>query len=80
MFKLIDMRRKAYAEVFKDKNGERVLADLKRFCHGDSPTFVKNDPNGREQAYREGRREVWLRIIKYLNLTPAEIEALQEKI
>lgn len=50
-----------------------VLADLRRFCRADRPTY---SPTDRETALREGRREVWLRMTEALELpepTVAEI-------
>jgi hypothetical protein len=47
-----------------------VLADLARFCRADESTF-NADP--RVEGVLQGRREVWLRIAKHLNLTPDEL-------
>lgn len=52
-----------------------VLADLKRFCHADYPTF---DPDARVHALREGRREVWIRIQHHLQLSDRQIADLKE--
>ena len=48
-----------------------VLADLERFCHANSTTHVEGDSHGTAQL--EGRRQVWLRIQGYRNLSDAEI-------
>ena len=54
---------------------EIVLADLKRFCHADSSCF---DVDPRAHAMREGRREVWLRIQAFLQLTDRQIAGITE--
>lgn len=47
-----------------------VLADLAKFCHANDTTAVSNDPIA--IAIREGRRQVWTRINRALNLTPEQ--------
>lgn len=71
-------KKRAYSRIFDGADGEVVLTDLKKFCRADMSTFEVDDPNGRVSALREGRREVWLRINKYLNLTEAEIDRFNE--
>jgi len=68
---------RAYAATFQkgSPETEMVLADLKRFCHADTPCWAE-DP--REHAMREGRREVWLRIQQHLKLTDADIDRLTD--
>lgn len=56
--------------------GEIVLSDLRKFCHADKPTIFTSDPH--LMARREGRREVWNRIINYLNLDEYEVRKLME--
>lgn len=65
-------RAQAYQRTFKGIYGERVLTDLARFCRADESTFNK-DP--RIEGVLQGRREVWLRITKHLNLTEDELLA-----
>lgn len=67
----IRSRQTAYRFVFKsdDKAVEMVLKDLAKFCRANKTCF-HNDP--RIHANLEGRREVFLRIIEHLNLTPDE--------
>lgn len=55
--------------------GERMLADLRNFCRGNASTF---DPDPRIHALLEGRREVLLRIINFLNVDSAELAKLVE--
>lgn len=69
-------RKIAYLRVFKpdDKAAhadsvEIVLKDLAKFCRANTSCF-NSDP--RAHALQEGRREVWLRIMEHLNLTPDE--------
>lgn len=66
----LEDKRKAYEVVFGGPLGQIVLNDLADFCRADSSTF---DPDPRVHAFVEGRREVWLRINEFLNLTPAEL-------
>lgn len=63
-------RQKAYQEVFKADSelAKIVLKDLSKFCRGDESTFHQD---ARAHAVLEGRREVWLRIRKHLDL-PSE--------
>src|SRR4051794_40396105 len=71
-------RQTAYRAVF-DPNGARtaaVLRDLARFCRAHASTF---HADARIHAVLEGRREVWLRIQKHLNLTSDELWAIHEK-
>ena len=63
-------RKQAYQRTFTGNSGERVLEDLARFCRADESTF-HTDP--RVEGIMQGRREVWLRISKHLNLTPDEM-------
>lgn len=73
---LLDRRRRSYQLTFRNPVGEQVLADLARFCRASETTFHE-DP--RLHAVLEGRREVWLRVQKYLQLSAEEIYQLQRK-
>jgi hypothetical protein len=68
---LIRGRQFSYQQVFgrENKFAEAVLKDLAKFCYADSTSFHA-DP--RIHALAEGRREVWLRIMQHLNMTPEE--------
>lgn len=57
------------------RDGEAVLADLRDFCFAQKSTF---HPDARVQAQREGRREVWLRIMNFLNLDETQVQKLME--
>ncbi len=65
-----------------DADAALVLADLKRFCYAErttakvSPTTQTIDPLA--MAFAEGRREVYMRIVGFLNLDEATIRNLSE--
>lgn len=77
-------RRRAYRHTFlrtddnkPDRATEAVLKDLARFCCANTTT-IRISPVGRTidplaMAVAEGRREVFLRIAKFLYLTDADI-------
>jgi hypothetical protein len=81
--KIADYRRKlhgiafAYNRVFDKQSVHttEVLKDLARFCRAHETTFHA-DP--RLHAVLEGRREVWLKIQQYLQLSTAEIYELHK--
>ena len=64
-------RGQSYRFTFKGVHGEAVLQDLAKFCRADDTTFL---PDARASAVLDGRREVWLRIQKHLNLTDDELQ------
>lgn len=72
-------RQQAYQQTFPPGNrfSDAVLKDLARFCRAHTSTFHA-DP--RAHAVLEGRREVFLRIEKFLKLTPEEIWELYGKV
>jgi len=63
-------RARAYAKIFCGNSKELtpdakiVLGDLERFCFATTPTF---DTDPARAALKEGRREVFLRIMHTLN-------------
>ncbi|CAB4132162.1 hypothetical protein UFOVP134_49 [uncultured Caudovirales phage] len=67
------LRRQAYQLTFSSPIGQRVLEDLAEFCRANETCFHA-DP--RMHAVLEGRREVWLRIRKFLDLTAEQQAAL----
>ena len=71
-------RKQAYVRVFGHDTIETriVLADLAKFCRANQTTFLE-DP--RAHAALEGRREVFLRIQTYLELSPDELWELYRK-
>lgn len=64
-------RKIAYEFVFgkEDKAVELVLRDLAKFCRANKTCF---NADVRIHANLEGRREVFLRIMEHLKLTPDE--------
>jgi hypothetical protein len=64
-------RAQAYKRTFSGIYGERVLIDLASFCRANESTF---NPDARAEGVLQGRREVWLRISKHLNLTEDELQ------
>lgn len=72
----IDARQKAYKTAFGGEPGKEVLKDLAVFCGSQRSSF-SSDPL--EMAFREGRREVFLRIQQHLNITEDDIWNLYER-
>ena len=64
-------RGQAYRKTFQTIYGERVLSDLAKFCRANESTFT---PDPRAEGILQGRREVWLRISKHLNLSEDELQ------
>lgn len=64
-------RQRSYQVLFDNKSvdAEAVLKDLAKFCRANQTCF-HNDV--RVHANLEGRREVFLRIMEHLKLTPDE--------
>lgn len=58
------------------RGGEMLLADLREFAFAGGRTVFSSDPL--VMARREGRREVFMRIINYLNLDEAVVQKLME--
>jgi hypothetical protein len=79
---LLLRRRDAYRRTFLDadgrpnRNAERVLADLRRFCRATAPSFTPGDPY--TTALLEGRREVWNRLMAFLQLDDDRVWHLTE--
>jgi hypothetical protein len=61
--------------VAESPMGEVVLKDLAKFCRAHETTF-HTDPH--IAALMEGRREVWLRIQQYLQLTDKQLWLLRK--
>lgn len=58
------------------RGGRIVLGDLARFCRAHQPTNFSTEPL--IMARREGRREVFVRILNYLNLDESVVQKLME--
>jgi hypothetical protein len=81
-------RKTAYRRTFLDASGnisrdaEIVLADLRKFCRGNSTTVIVSpisktiDPMA--MAMAEGRREVWLRLLAHLHIDEKQVFNLEE--
>lgn len=67
-------RRVNFRLTYMQPAGRQVLADLETFCCASRTTADTNDPI--QMAIREGRRQVWLRIQRAINLTPEEMLAI----
>lgn len=64
-------RMRAYKDVFQRSGScEAVMADLAKFCHFLASTY--HPTSERETWILEGRRQVYLRIVQHLRLTPEE--------
>lgn len=81
-------RKQAYRRLFQDasgnlsRDGELVLADLRRFCRATSTTVhvspISKSIDPLAMAMAEGRREVWMRIMAHLHLDEKQVFNLQE--
>jgi len=67
---IIRHRKRDYGHAFLSPAGQGVLQDLATFCRATESCF---DPDPRVHAVAEGRREVWLRIQRHLNLTSEQL-------
>lgn len=63
-------RKRAYQLSFPDPKNNECLKDLAKFCHADE---VCGGGNLYLLGVADGRREVWLRIQKHLNLQPDQL-------
>lgn len=76
--RLIDFlrgRKRDYQLTFGSPIGQRVLTDLAVFCRATETCF---DPDPRLHAVAEGRREVFLRIARHLNLSSEQLFAIYQ--
>lgn len=76
-------RKGAYARLFKEKDhigpdASIILADLRRFCRADGTSTFSENPQ--KMALLEGRREVFERIMAYINASDDDIKRLQEQV
>ncbi len=71
----------SFRDVFRAPEGplrrsaEHVLADLRDFCFARASSF---NSDALTMARREGRRDVWLRIARYLDLDENQVSQLME--
>ncbi len=73
IYEMFRRRKVDYQVALTSPAGQAVLIDLAKFCRANDTCF---NEDARLHAVLEGRREVWLRIQKYLNLTPDQLYAL----
>lgn len=74
-------RRSHYRNIFNGKQSSNaVLADLKRFCRGQSsPLMVSNGVTDTfATAVAIGRQEVFNRIVQMINIDDAELLKIKE--
>lgn len=71
-------RKAAYQTAFTTQYGGVVLRDLADFCHFYKTTEAPQDE--RLSALREGRRQVFLRIMHHLNLSQEQLSALYRDV
>lgn len=69
--------KKTYLRVFQSEDGQTILADLERKCHGKATTFPKN-LNALELARNEGRRQVFLYIKTVLLWDEERLQKMME--
>lgn len=72
--RFLTTRRQAYITAFEGIPGEKVLADLAKFCRAHGST---GHPDPYMAARMDGRREVWLRIQEHLNLSDEDLWKLR---
>ena len=70
----IERRTEIYKRVFGTDDGKLVLEDLADFCRMKETAFVPGDIYG--TVYQEGMKNVYLHILRVLNLTDKEISEL----
>lgn len=79
-------RRAYYLDVFghpetRNPGQVAVLADLRGFCYADKriASVARNGAvDTHAMALLEGRREVWLRISRFLNLTEEQLARIEQ--
>ena len=76
-------RRSYYRATFQTPSGEKVLADLRRFCRATHSSVIVSPQSGmidtHAMAVNEGRREVFLRIASHLHLDDADLLRMREE-
>lgn len=69
----ITKRQQSYRTRFPNPRQDPILKDLCWYCRANWTTY---DPDPRIHARLEGRRDVWLRIQRHLNLSPEDLFAI----
>lgn len=65
----------SYKQVFGTPEGKRVLNDILKHAHVIEPSYIRGDAH--ETSYREGERNMALRLLAMLNI---DIQELQKRI
>ncbi len=75
---LRNSRRAAYKGAFETDQGRKVLKDLKEFC-GATQCSYNPSHDVHVAIFKEGRREVWLHVMKQLRLAEEDIYKLTKE-
>ena len=75
---LLFRRRASYAEFKRSPCGRRVIADLAGFCRYRTSTYSP-EAGVEGMQHLEGRREVFLRILQYGDVSDEEIDRMIEE-
>lgn len=69
---ILGVRQQAYQQTFSADNmsAQLVLSDLAKYCRAGKSTF---DSNSRTSAFLQGRKDVYERIQKYMQMTPEQL-------
>lgn len=67
--------RDALVTAFTGPNGDKALKVLAKITGANQPSF---DTDPLVMAFREGRREVWLRVCKAMQMTEEQIRSYEE--
>ncbi len=70
---------KAYNRVFSGKDGDKILADLKKRTYYNATTYSPGC-SAIDIAHREGRRSCLVHIINMMNMNVEHLEKLREKL
>ncbi len=70
-------KKEAYRKIFRTPDGQIVLKDLAHLCHALEPCF-SSDAN--LMAYKEGKREVFLRILSFIEKDLSYLHELNKEL
>ena len=68
---------RAYQRLFKNSDGNTVIADLANYCAVNDTTYKGSTEH---MLIMEGRRQVYLRIFGHTNLDAEEVFTLQRRL
>lgn len=69
-------RAKDYVQTFDTDAGKRVLKDLCKYAHVMHPSYTRGEPT--HTAFKEGERNVVLRILSVLSKGPEYLGTLMD--